>query len=119
MTEAVRQYRSEPELRYLVGTGVAAAAIYHLRESLDAAGFGDVRIVASSGFGPVKCKVMASVSAPIDVIGTGSFLPERWDEPFAPAGGVTYGVKPPVKGGRQFVFRPQDLPGTPTFHPKG
>ena len=106
--EAVRQYRSEPELRYLVGTGVSAAAIYHLRESLDAAGFGDVRIVASSGFGPVKCKVMASVSAPIDVIGTGSFLPERWDETYATADVVTYGDKPSVKAGREFLLRPKD-----------
>ncbi|MCH8183792.1 MAG: nicotinate phosphoribosyltransferase [Proteobacteria bacterium] len=106
--EAVRQYRSEPELRYLVGTGVSAAAIYHLRESLDAAGFGDVRIVASSGFGPVKCKVMASVGAPIDVIGTGSFLPERWDETYATADVVTYGDKPSVKAGREFLLRPKD-----------
>ncbi len=106
--EAVRQYRSEPELRYLVGTGVSAAAIYHLRESLDEAGFGNVRIVASSGFGPVKCKVMASVGAPIDVIGTGSFLPERWDETYATADVVTYGDKPSVKVGREFLLRSKD-----------
>ena len=106
--EAVRQYRSEPELRYLVGTGVSAAAIYHLRESLDAAGFGKVQIVASSGFGPVKCKVMASVSAPIDVIGTGSFLPERWDETYATADVVTYDDEPSVKVGREFLLRPKD-----------
>ena len=106
--EAVRQYRSEPELRFLVGTGVSAAAIYHLRDSLDKAGFGKVRIVASSGFGPVKCKVMASVSAPIDVIGTGSFLPERWDETYATADVVTYGDKPSVKVGREFLLRPKD-----------
>ena len=36
---AVRTYRSETELRWLVGTGVSAAAIFHLRESLDKAGF--------------------------------------------------------------------------------
>jgi len=106
--EAVRQYRSEPELRFLVGTGVSAAAVYHLRDSLDKAGFGKVRIVASSGFGPVKCKVMASVSAPIDVIGTGSFLPERWDETYATADVVTYGDKPSVKVGREFLLRPKD-----------
>ena len=108
MPEAVRQYRSEPELRFLVGTGVSAAAIYHLRESLDDAGFGKVQIVASSGFGPVKCKVMASVSAPIDVIGTGSFLPERWDETYATADVVTYDNEPSVKVGREFLLRPKD-----------
>ena len=106
--EAVRQYRSEHELRFLVGTGVSAAAIYRLRESLDKEGFGKVRIVASSGFGPVKCKVMASVSAPIDVIGTGSYLPERWDETYATADVVAYDGEPLVKVGREFLSRPEE-----------
>ena len=45
---AVRRYRSETELRHLVGTGVSAAAVWRVREALDAAGFSAVRIVASS-----------------------------------------------------------------------
>ncbi len=102
--DAVRQYRSEPELRMLVGTGVTAAAIYHLRDSLDRDGFGVVRIVASSGFGPAKCKVMASVAAPINVIGTGSFLPERWDETYATADIVGYDGELSVKVGREFLL---------------
>ena len=77
--DAIRGYRSEAELRYLVGTGVSAAAIWHMREALDAAGFPKVKIVASSGFGPAKCRVMAEANAPIDVVGTGSFLPETLD----------------------------------------
>ena len=36
--EAIRGYRSEAELRYLVGAGVSAAACYHLRDALDARG---------------------------------------------------------------------------------
>ena len=56
---AIRRYRSDTELRYLVGTGVSAAAIWRMREALDAAGFPQVRIVASSGFGVDKCRVMA------------------------------------------------------------
>ena len=36
---AIRRYRSETELRYLVGTGVSAAAIWRMREALDAAGY--------------------------------------------------------------------------------
>jgi nicotinate phosphoribosyltransferase len=55
------------ELRYLTGTGVSAAAIFHVREQLDRAGYDKVRIVASSGFDVQKCKVMAGVGAPIDV----------------------------------------------------
>ncbi len=102
---AIRQYRSEKELRWLVGTGVSAAAIYHMRESLDNAGFEKVRIVVSSGFGPEKCKVMASVDAPIDLVGTGSYLPERWSETYATADVIAYDGKPSVKVGREFLLR--------------
>ena len=76
--ESIRGYRSEEELRYLVGTGVSAAAIFHLRAELDRAGFDKIKIVASSGFGPAKCRVMAEAKAPIDVVGSGSFLPSNW-----------------------------------------
>ena len=102
---AVRTYRSETELRLLVGTGVSAAAIFHLREALDARGFDRVGIVASSGFGPGKCKVFASVGAPVDVIGTGSYLPERWTETYATADIVDYGGRASVKVGREFLLR--------------
>ena len=73
---AIRRYRSDTELRSLVGTGVSAAAIWRMREALDAAGYRKVRIVASSGFGVEKCRVMADAKAPIDVVGTGSFIPD-------------------------------------------
>jgi nicotinate phosphoribosyltransferase len=36
---AIRTYRTEEELRWLTGTGVTAAAIFHMRERLDVAGF--------------------------------------------------------------------------------
>lgn len=103
--EAVRGYRTEEELRYLVGPGVSAAAIWRLREVLDEAGFGKVRIVASSGFGPKKCRLMAEAKAPVDVIGTGSYLPTRWEETYATADIVEYDGQPRVKLGREFLLR--------------
>jgi nicotinate phosphoribosyltransferase len=103
--EAIRGYRSESELRYLVGAGVSAAACYHLRDALNGAGFDKVRLVASSGFDPAKCKVMAEARAPIDVIGTGSYLPQRWTETYATADIVEYDGKPLVKVGREFLLR--------------
>jgi nicotinate phosphoribosyltransferase len=103
--EAVRGYRSEEELRHLIGTGVSAAAIHHLRDKLDEAGFSKVRIVVSSGFSPAKCRVMALARAPIDVVGTGSFLPERWSETYATADIVEYDGKPMVKVGREWLLR--------------
>lgn len=102
---AVRRYRNEAELRYLVGTGVSAAAIFNLREKLDAAGFQKVKIVASSGFNVHKCKVMADVKAPIDVIGTGSYLPEKWSETYATADIVSYDGVAAIKLGREFLLK--------------
>ncbi|HEY3849118.1 MAG TPA: nicotinate phosphoribosyltransferase [Acetobacteraceae bacterium] len=102
---AIRRYRSETELRYLVGTGVSAAAIWHTREALDAAGYDKVRIVASSGFGVDKCRVMADARAPIDVVGTGSFIPDSWHETYATADIVEYDGVPMVKVGREFLLR--------------
>ena len=103
--EAVRGYRSESELRYLVGPGVSAAAVWALREALNREGFDKVKIVASSAFGPAKCRLMAEANAPIDVVGTGSFLPGRWAETYATADIVEYDGVVRVKVGREFLLR--------------
>ncbi|MHA1113676.1 MAG: nicotinate phosphoribosyltransferase, partial [Alphaproteobacteria bacterium] len=103
--DAIRGYRSETELRYLIGTGVSAAALFHLRERLDAAGFEKMKIVASSGFGPGKCRVMGEVDAPIDMVGSGSHLPENWHETYATADIVEYDGTPSVKLGREFLLK--------------
>ncbi len=102
---AIRRYRSDTELRYLVGTGVSAAAVWRMREALNQAGFPAVRIVASSGFGVDKCRVMADCRAPIDVVGTGSFIPDTWSETYATADIVEYDGQPMVKVGREFLLR--------------
>jgi nicotinate phosphoribosyltransferase len=102
---AVRRYRNDTELRYLTGTGVSAAAIFHVREQLDRAGYERVRIVASSGFDVQKCKVMADVGAPIDAIGTGSYLPDSWRETYATADIVEYDGDARVKIGREFLIK--------------
>src|SRR5436305_3589795 len=103
--QSIRGYRTEAELRYLVGTGVTAAALWQLRQVLDEAAFPKARIVASSGFGPEKCRIMAAAAAPIDVIGTGSYLPELWTETYATADIVAYDGEPMVKAGREFLLR--------------
>jgi nicotinate phosphoribosyltransferase len=101
---AIRRYRSDTELRDLVGTGVSAAAIWRMREALDDASFPKVRIVVSSGFGVEKCRVMADTKAPIDVVGTGSFIPRDWHETYATADIVAYGDELRVKVGREFLL---------------
>jgi nicotinate phosphoribosyltransferase len=101
---AIRTFRTEQELKWLVGTGVSAAAIWHLRLALDSKGWNKVKIVASSGFSPEKCKLMASVGAPVDVIGTGSYIPDSWSETYATADIIEYNGVQRVKIGREFLL---------------
>ena len=103
--EAIRGYRSESELKNLMGTGVSAAAVWYMREELDKAGFEKVKIVVSSGFGPDKCRVFSLAKAPVDVVGTGSFLPEKWSETYATTDIIEYDGQPLVKVGREFLHR--------------
>jgi nicotinate phosphoribosyltransferase len=93
----------------LFGTGVSAANIIQMRRILDTHG-GDVRgsgkdvkIVASSGFNLRKCRVMARARAPIDMVGTGSFLPDTMPETYATADIVAYDGRPMVKVGREWL----------------
>jgi len=103
--QSIRGYRTEEELRDLVGSGVSAAALWQLRLILNEAGFPKARIVASSGFGPQKCRMMAAANAPIDAIGTGSYLPDMWRETYATADIIAFDGKPMVKAGREFLLR--------------
>ena len=103
--QAIRGYRNESELKSLMGTGVSAAAVWHMREKLDENGFDKVCIVASSGFDPDKCRVFAFANAPVDVIGTGSFLPQIWSETYATADVISYDGRSMVKAGREFLIR--------------
>ena len=48
---------------------------------------------------------MADAEAPIDVVGTGSFLPDTWSETYATADIVAYDGVPRVKIGREFLLR--------------
>ena len=70
---AIRTFRTEQELKWLVGTGVSAAALWHLRLALDNNSWNKVKIIASSGFSPEKCKLISSVGEEI-----------FWDWPLQP-----------------------------------
>jgi nicotinate phosphoribosyltransferase len=91
--------------RVLFGTGVSVAATIQLRQKLDAHGFNAAKIVASSGFNLFKCKVFADARAPVDVVGTGSFLPDNLGDTFATADVFLYDGKPGIKLGREKLFQ--------------
>lgn len=90
----------------LFGKGVSAAAIIYMRQCLDKSGYHDVKIVASSGFNLRKCRIMRKAEAPIDMIGTGSFLPDTLSETYATCDAYAYNGKFSVKVGRENIFRP-------------
>lgn len=89
--------------KLLFGTGVSAANIINLRQTLDAAGYEEAFIVASSGFNSFKCQIMAEVGAPIDMVGTGSFLPEKMSETYATADIYRYDDETSIKVGREWL----------------
>src|SRR3546814_1842285 len=86
-------------------TGVQTCVLPILRECLDRGGFHKVKIIVSSGFGPAKCRLMAEADAPVDVIGTGSYLPTKWTETYATADVVEYDGVPSVQVGLEFLLR--------------
>ena len=91
--------------KVLFGTGVSLAAVIQMRGTLDAAGFNGARIVASSGFNPFKCKMFGNARAPVDTIGTGSFIPEAYGDTFATADIFMYDGRFDVKVGREKMFQ--------------
>lgn len=90
--------------KLLFAQGVSAANIIHMRRSLSHAGFPQVKIVASSGFDLFKCQIFAMAQVPVDVIGTGSFLPKTLSETYATADIFMYNGHKSVKVGREFLY---------------
>ena len=90
--------------RILFGKGVSVASIIHTRAALDAAGYKAATIVGSSGFDPQKCQIMGAAKAPLDLVGTGSFLPATLTETYATADIIRYNGEPRVKMGREFLL---------------
>ncbi len=90
--------------RILFGKGVSVASIIHARLALDEAGYRAAMIVGSSGFDPQKCQIMAAAKAPIDMVGTGSFLPATLTETYATADIIAYNGVKRVKVGREFLL---------------
>ena len=90
--------------RILFGKGVSVASIIHARRAMDQAGFKAATIVGSSGFDPQKCQIMGAAKAPIDMVGTGSFLPATLTETYATADIIRYNGVARVKTGREFLL---------------
>lgn len=90
--------------KLLFGTGVSAAAVFHMRDTLNTFGYPTVKIVVSSGFDVHKCTVFGKIGAPADFVGTGSFLPETMSETYATADIIAYGERESIKLGREWLI---------------
>lgn len=90
--------------RHLFGTGVSAANVINMRKKLSRANYHGAKIVASSGFNTFKCKVFGKARVPVDMVGTGSFLPDTMGETYATADIYRYGDNRSVKIGREKIF---------------
>ena len=90
--------------KVLFGTGVSVASVIQLRQTLDANGFNACKIVGSSGFNLFKCKMFANSRAPLNLVGTGSFIPDNFNDTFATADVFMYDGKPGIKLGREKLF---------------
>jgi nicotinate phosphoribosyltransferase len=55
-------------------TGVNPVLVQRVREALDRAGHGHVRIVVSGGFDAAKIRAFEDLGAPVDAYGVGSSL---------------------------------------------
>jgi len=91
--------------RVLFGTGVSVASVIHMRQTLDTAGFNGAKVVASSGFNLFKCKMFGNARAPVDAIGTGSFIPDNYGDTFATADVFMYDGEFGIKLGREKLFQ--------------
>lgn len=90
--------------KYAYGKGVTVEAAYCLRGALDEVGGDKVRITVSSGFTPAKVRAFVDLNAPVDSIGTGSFLPTDIRDTYATMDIVAYDGVPKIKVGREWLL---------------
>ena len=53
----------------------------------------------------VSNKLFSIAKVPIDIIGTGSYIPDFWEETYATSDIIRYNGKNLVKKGREFLFK--------------
>lgn len=89
--------------KYYTGKGVTIESVYRMREAFDNVGAHKVKVGVSSGFNPEKMMAFARAKAPIDLIGTGSFLPKNEDtNPTCDC--IKYGEEWKIKVGREYLI---------------
>ena len=106
------EHWNDKQLKTLYGEGVSIAAIFAFREALDQAGFPNVKIFGSSGFNPEKCEMMAKAKAPLDGVGTGSYIPKDFHATYATADIISYDSDYRIKVGREYLISDRKAKGS-------
>jgi nicotinate phosphoribosyltransferase len=95
----------QDEMGGFTPTGVNPRLVEKVREALDRAGFGDVRIVASGGFNAERIREFEAAGVPVDAYGVGSSL-IRGENDFT-ADVVLVEGRPGGKVGRTYTPNPR------------
>jgi len=94
---------TEDQLKILYGRGVSVANIWHFKTSLAAAGFPHIGVIASSSFDVEKCRLMGLAHAPLNGVGTGSYIPKDFNATYATADIFLYNGVQRIKVGREYL----------------
>ncbi len=86
-------------------TGVNPRLVHNVRDALDEAGFGQIKIVASGGFTAERIREFEAAGVPVDAYGVGSSL-IRGDNDYT-ADIVIVEGRPCAKAGRKFAPNPR------------
>jgi nicotinate phosphoribosyltransferase len=100
----LNEYHTESQLKMLYGMGVSVASVWYFRDKMREAGFPHVGIFGSSGFGMDKCRLMGRAKAPLNGVGTGSYIPNNFQDTYATADILRYGSDFRIKLAREYLI---------------
>jgi nicotinate phosphoribosyltransferase len=94
-----------PQMGLFSPTGVNPALVWNVRNALDHADFGEVKIVVSGGFNEERIQAFEEDGVPVDAYGVGASIYDgRWD---FTADIVQYNGKAESKKGREYSANPK------------
>lgn len=73
----MKQISEDDRRKYVFNTGVSVESIFRIRAALDFNNGDYVKIIASSGFDPIKTAIFTLLNAPVDAYGCGMMHPQK------------------------------------------
>lgn len=101
--DLMKQNWSEDDLKIIYGRGVSVAAVWYFNNEVAKAGFPNMQVLGSSGFNERKCEIMGLANAPLDGVGTGSYIPKDFHATYATSDVFEYDGERRIKVGREYL----------------